>query len=266
MPVEPTAAEPLIAILIGDPAASSDPPLARRKAELYADAVRRHGGNPSLISTATPAAEVDRTLSGMTGMVLAGGADISPALYSEPAAGATDVDSERDTLEQRAWHEAQLRCVPVFGICRGLQAINVFSGGSLLQDVPSHAGTPFGSGAARTHNLEIDPDSHLARALAEGSPEGLAATDEDDETVELVVNTFHHQAVNQARLAPTLRAVGWAASEAGRLVEALESRDDHWVIAVQCHPERTDSTPDEFEGVWEAFVRAARENSGGTAA
>jgi gamma-glutamyl-gamma-aminobutyrate hydrolase PuuD len=61
-------------------------------------------------------------------------------------------------------------------------------------------------------------------------------------------------------LAPGLRAVGWAASEAGRLVEALESQDDRWVVGIQCHPERTDSTPDEFEGVWEAFVRAARED------
>ncbi len=89
--------------------------------------------------------------------------------------------------------------------------------------------------------------------------EGLATTDEDDATIELTVNTYHHQAVDHTRLAPGLRAVGWAASGAGRLVEALESRDGRWVVAVQCHPERTESTPDEFDGVWEAFVRAARE-------
>jgi gamma-glutamyl-gamma-aminobutyrate hydrolase PuuD len=107
--------------------------------------------------------------------------------------------------------------------------------------------------------MEIDPDSRLARALAEGAPEGLAATDEDDDTPELVVNTYHHQAIIHAGLAKGLKAVGWASSEAGRLVEAVESRDSRWVVAVQCHPERTESTPDEFEGVWEAFVRAARE-------
>ena len=149
--------------------------------------------------------------------------------------------------------------MPVFGICRGLQAINVFSGGSLLQDVPSHAGIPYGQGPAHVHNMEIDPDSRLARALAEGSPEGLATTDADDDTIELVVNTYHHQAVVHDRLAPGLRAVGWAASEAGRLVEALESCDGRWIVAVQCHPERTESTPDEFEGVWAPFVRAARD-------
>ena len=259
MPAVPDAESPLIVITVGDSALSGNPHLADLKTELYVDAVRRHGGNPAVVSTATPPAEVDRLLSSMAGLVMSGGADIRPDLYGEPAVGATEVDSARDTLEQHAWHESQLRCVPVLGICRGLQAINVFSGGSLLQDVPSHAGTPYGSGAALTHNLEVDPDSRLARALAEGVPDGLAATDEDDDTVELTVNSYHHQAVNQARLAPTLRAVGWAASEFGRLVEAFESRDEHWVIAIQCHPERTDSTPIEFEGIWDAFVRAARE-------
>ena len=96
--------------------------------------------------------------------------------------------------------------------------------------------------------MEIDPDSRLGRALAEGSSEGLAAIDEDDATIELTVNTFHHQAVDHSRLAPGLRAVGWAHSEVGRLVEALESRDDRWVVAVQCHPERTDSTPERVRG------------------
>jgi CTP synthase (UTP-ammonia lyase) len=67
--------------------------------------------------------------------------------------------------------------------------------------------------------------------------------------------------VTQARLGQGLKAVGWSSSEAGRLVEALESRDGHWVVAVQCHPERTESTPDEFEGVWEAFIRVARQEA-----
>ena len=197
----------------------------------------------------------------MAGLVLTGGPDVDPALYHEPPAGAVDVDPARDAVEQAAWREAERRSVPVFGICRGLQAINVFAGGTLLQDVPSHAGVAYGRGPAHVHNLEVDPNSRLARALAEGSAEGLASTDEDDATIELVVNTYHHQAVTKDRLAPGLRAVGWAASEAGRLVEALESRDDRWIVAVQCHPERTESTPEEFEGVWEAFVRAAREAS-----
>jgi putative glutamine amidotransferase len=263
MPTEPESKSPSkpprIVVIVADAATSTNPDLTRRKIELYADGVRRHGGEPVTVSTATAPDQRDRALGEMAGLVLTGGPDLDPALYHEPLAGATDLDTRRDELEQIAWREAERRSVPVFGICRGLQAINVFSGGSLIQDVPSHAGTPYGDGPAHTHDLEIDPNSRLARALAAGAPEGLAATDEDDDSIELTVNTFHHQAVDHDRLATGLRAVGWSSSEAGRLVEALESRDDRWIVGVQCHPERTDSTPDEFEGLWDAFVRAARE-------
>jgi len=257
MPAQPAPEKPLIVLVVADAAHSKDPALTTRKNELYADGISRHGGDAVLVSAATPPAERDRHFGAMSGLVLTGGADLDPALYHEPIAGATDIDADRDGLEQLAWREAERRSVPVYGICRGFQAINVFSGGSLLQDVPSHAGTPYGAGPAKTHDLEIDPNSRLARALAAGAPEGLATTDEDDDTIELTVNTYHHQAVDQATLAASLRAVGWAASEKGRLVEALESRGDRWIVAVQCHPERTESTPDEFEGVWEAFVHAA---------
>ena len=253
------ATSPVIVLVVADPAGSRDPDLTRRKNELYADGIRRHGGTPVLLTAATSPRERDRALDGMAGLLLSGGPDIDPALYHESIDGAVDLDPARDAIEQTAWHEAERRSVPVFGICRGLQAINVFSGGSLIQDVPDHAGTPYGKGPTQTHNMEIDPNSRLGRALAEGSPEGLATTDEDDASIELTVNTFHHQAVDHSRLAPSLRAVGWAASGAGRLVEGLESRDGRWIVAVQCHPERTDSTSDEFEGLWAAFIRAARE-------
>ncbi len=253
------AASPLIVLVVVDAARSTDPALTRTKIELYASGIRRHGGNPAPISTVTPAKERDRLLGEMTGLVLTGGADVDPALYGEVVNGAVDINSARDALDRAAWSEAERRSLPVLGICRGLQAINVFSGGSLLQDVSGHAGPPYGEGPALTHDLEIDPNSRLGRALAQQSPEGLAATDEDDDTIELVVNSYHHQAVTHERVASGLRAVAWAASESGRLVEALESRDGRWVVGVQCHPERTESTPDEFEGVWGAFVRAARE-------
>ena len=261
MPAEPSSNSPLIVITVANAAASADPALALRKSELYAAGITRHGGNAVLVDVSTPTAERDRLFGEMAGLLLTGGPDMDPALYREAAAGATDLDPARDSLDKAAWQAAQGRAVPVLGICRGLQAINVFSGGSLLQDVPDHAGTPYGQGAPHTHDMEIDPDSRLGRAVAEGAPEGLAASDEDDSTIELTVNTYHHQAVDRARLAPGLKAVGWAASKSGRLVEGLESRDDRWLVAVQCHPERTESTPDEFEGLWAVFVHAARDAS-----
>ena len=259
MSADSTSNAPLIAVTVANAAASNNPALTLRKSELYADGIRRHGGNAVLVDASTPPAERDRLFDQMAGLLLTGGPDVDPAEYHEAVAGATDLDPARDELERAAWGAAQRRAVPVMGICRGLQAINVFSGGSLIQDVPDHAGTPYGQGPAHTHDMEIEGDSRLGRALAAGAPDGLATTDENDTSIELTVNTYHHQAVDRARLAPGLRAVGWSASKSGRLIEGLESRDGRWLVAVQCHPERAESTPDEFEGLWEAFVHAARD-------
>jgi len=248
---------PLIVITVSDPARTNDPDLAAHKNELYATEIARHGGTPALLDVATPPQERDRLLAEMDGLLLSGGVDIDPALYGEPASGADEIDRPRDELELAAWREAERRLLPVFGICRGFQAINVFSGGKLLADVPDHAGTPYGTGPAHTHDLEIEPDSRLGRAVAGASPDGLAAEDPDDAALQLQVNSFHHQAVSLEGLAPGLRPSGWAYSEAGRLVEGLESRGGRWILGLQCHPERTESTPDELEGVWVDFIVAA---------
>jgi putative glutamine amidotransferase len=252
------ARAPLIAITALDPARSADPALAAHKNELYAEAVHRHGGNPVLLDAATPAADRDRLLADMDGLVLAGGPDLDPALYGQEPAGAEPPDRDRDRLDLAAWQEAERRNLPVLGICRGSQAINVFSGGSLIQDMPDHAGIPYGHGEAEMHDLEVEPRSRLGRAIAAAAPDGLAAGDPSDTTLELQVNTFHHQAIAKDQLAKTLRAVAWAPSEIGRIVEGLEGTDRRWLVGIQCHPERLESTPEELDGVFEAFVQAAR--------
>ncbi len=257
MAAKPATAAPLIVVTGAYAAGSSDPALTLRKNQLYVDAVRDHGGNPVMVNSATPAVERDRLLAQMAGLLLTGGPDVDPALYGETPAGAAGVDPARDQLELAAWRAAKDRSVPVLGICRGLQAINVFAGGKLLQDVPSHAGTPYGHGQAHTHVLEIQPRSKLGRAIASAAPDGVAGEDPDDTMLELEVNTYHHQAVRHDALAPGLHAVAWADSEAGRLVEGLEGVDPRWLVAVQCHPERTESTPEEFTGLWTDFVQAA---------
>lgn len=243
---EPSAtgsSAPLIAVTVGDPARSHDPSLATFKNGLYAAAVARQGGQPVLVNSATPAAERARVLAAMDALLLTGGADIDPALYGRPVDGAIDLDPARDELELAAWRETERRGLPVYGVCRGLQAINVFAGGSLIQDVPSHAGTPYGSGPALTHELELDPAGLIG--LLTG-----AAT--------LTVNSYHHQAIAPEGIAPGLRASAWSDSEMGRLVEGVESTGDRWIVGIQCHPERAESTPAEFEALWQAFVAAAR--------
>ena len=247
-----SSASPLIVVAVADPRLKADPEFAAHKNELYAAGIRRHGATPALLHSGVPAAERERLLGGMAGLLLSGGADLEPALYGETAQGAEGIEPVRDELELAAWREAERRDVPVLGICRGLQAINVFSGGALLQDVPSHAGTPFGSGPAQVHRIEIDPETVLGRALVgDGARDGTGRP-------ALTVNTFHHQAVREDLLASSLIPAAWADSEYGRLVEGLEGTGSRWLVAVQCHPERLDSTPADFERLWEAFVQAAR--------
>lgn len=221
----------------------AQPDLAARRNELYLAAVRRHGAEAIPLDAQMPAETRQDALRTMDGLLLSGGADIDPRLYGEPVDGALDIERGRDKLEAAAWVAAQERQVPVLGICRGLQAINVFSGGSLLQHVEGHAGAGWGSGPAAMHPLRLEPGTRLAAVLAPA------------ETLE--VNAYHHQAIRERDLAPGLRAAAWTDSAAGLLVEGLEGTDDRFVVGVQCHPERTESTPEAFERLFAAFVAAA---------
>lgn len=238
----PHPAAPLIVLTVADVRRYSDPDLAARKNDLYAQAVLRHGGRPLFLDGAATERERSEAFAAMDGLLLTGGTDIDPARYGRPNTGSVDVEPDRDALEADAWAVAGHRALPVFGICRGFQAINVFAGGTLIQDVPGHAGPGWGTGPARMHPIRIERDGILATALAN-----------EAETV----NTYHHQGVTAADLAPGLRATAWATSDAGDIVEALELPGDRFVVGVQCHPERTEFSPPAFERLWSAFVDAA---------
>jgi gamma-glutamyl-gamma-aminobutyrate hydrolase PuuD len=243
-----TSGTPRIAITAADPSRSSNPDLARRKNQLYADAVARPGGEAVLLDASTDAADREAALESMDGLILSGGGDIDPARYGQPNRASTEIQPERDELEAAAWEVAQARGLPVLGICRGFQAINVLSGGSLLQDVEGHRGAGWGEGAAATHNLRLAPGTRLSRLLFPTNPRGGVLT----------VNSYHHQAVRPADLAAGLVASGWSPSPGGEIVEALETADGRFVIGVQSHPERVESTPKAFERLFSVFVDAAR--------
>jgi gamma-glutamyl-gamma-aminobutyrate hydrolase PuuD len=245
------AFRPRIVITVASPATQSEPDIQTRKNLLYADAIRRAGGEPRLLDAGASTAERDGAMADMAGLVLSGGADIDPARYGAPFAGATATEPDRDGLEAAAFDAAESRGLPVLGICRGFQAVNVFRGGRLLQHVEGHAGPGYGHGPAARHGLRVDPASRLAGWL------GLAGTGEAAGDP-LEVNSFHHQAVRPVDLAPGLRPTGWADSSLGELVEAFEDPGGRFVVGVQCHPERRESTPPAFEGLWRAFVDACR--------
>jgi putative glutamine amidotransferase len=213
--------------------------------EPYLDAVRRAGGDPVPLGPDSTAADRGSALASMDGLLLPGGVDLDPALYGQDPHPATVVESPRDDLELAAWTAARARRVPILGVCRGFQAINVFSGGTLAQHVEGHDSP---TDAPESHPLRLDPRSRLASILGEAEP--LLRTE---------VNSYHHQAVRKTDVAPGLFPSATAPHEEGELVEGLEAEDrSDWLLGVQFHPERSEFIGPEFDRLWRAFVDAAR--------
>lgn len=198
-------------------------------------------------------------LAACAGLVLTGGNDIHPCHWdaAEPVHAAAEVDADRDALELPLVRAAWDRNLPLLGICRGEQILNVALGGSLIQDIPDH----FGCEPSRhQHGTPDASDMHHRVQLAPGSR--LRALLGEDV---FLVNSRHHQAVKQ--VAPPLRAVAWHLDtvhpETGPVIEAIEAADPaHWVFGVQWHPENliTLKGPagDAARDLFAAFVAAAR--------
>lgn len=167
----------------------------------------------------------------LDGIVFPGGADVAPREYGEePIDGLIDVQPERDRTELTLARWAFDDDMPTLGICRGQQLINVALGGTLYQDLLAQGATTFehsgNDGRARdrlAHRVRLDPDSQLAQLLDETSME---------------VNSLHHQAVKD--VASALRVTGTADDG---VIEAVESPDRRFWIAVQWHPEELPDVP-----------------------
>ena len=168
------------------------------------------------------------------GLCLSGGGDIDPARYAAaPDPKTSGVDQERDATEFAILARALATDVPVLGICRGFQVINVAFGGTLLQHVDGHE-----ADARAVHEIAPLADTLLARI---------------SDPVPFTVNSRHHQAVTDGELASGLRASAYVDD----LVEALEARGHTFVVGVQWHPERTAEVAPAATRVFTAFVEAA---------
>jgi putative glutamine amidotransferase len=183
----------------------------------------------------------DSLFDALDGVVLPGGPDPHPSAWGEPVHPTTLVDERRDTLEYALLAGALERGVPVLGVCRGLQLINVALGGTLVQDLPTgpldHRG-PFDR-TLLAHELRVLEGSRMARILRR---------------TQLRVNSAHHQAVG--RLGDRLVASGWA--EDG-CVEAIEwASDDYWLVAVQYHPEDLHAADPRHLRLFTTFLDQAR--------
>src|ERR1044072_4273838 len=127
----PTA--PRIVVTVAVAERQTDPANAARKNELYAASVTRHGGEAIVLDATSDEQTRAAAFASMHGRLLSGGADLHPERYGQPSRGSTTMEPDRDALEHAAWIAAQERALPVLGVCRGFQAINAFSGGTLLQ-------------------------------------------------------------------------------------------------------------------------------------
>lgn len=183
----------------------------------YARAVVEAGGLPMYLPfDADPTDVIER----LDGVLLTGGADMNPALYGQAIDGSIDIEDQRDQLELRLLDDALEQEVPVLGICRGLQVINVHAGGTLHQHVPAHAHLD-DDGAKIAHEVYFEPTSTMGNIYGETQ----------------LVNSLHHQSVNA--LGENLAVTGRAPDGS---VEAIE-RTDAPVIAVQWHPEILPTRP-----------------------
>lgn len=179
----------------------------------------------------------------LDGLILSGGGDVHPRHFGQPLNGAEphSIDEKRDALELALAPAALNRDLPVFGICRGCQVLNVAMGGGMVQHFDGHR-TPDG-GDTHYHDVVIVPDSRLHDVVAGDT---------------LTVNTFHHQGVDAASLAQVFTPVALAQPDEW-IVEAYESRSHRWVLGVQWHPERHFELNEGHRRIWEDFFQSCNE-------
>lgn len=191
----------------------------------YSTHIRMAGGLPLLLPVGGSQEEAVEATTVLDGLLLAGGPDVDPARYNEPAHGsAGPFHSERDEWELALFRAASGAAVPVLGICRGLQIMTVALGGTLIQHLPDVVGTTVHNptvGQFGSHEITTKPGSKINGLIGE----------------RLQVPTYHHQAVDD--LGPTWQATAWALDGT---VEAVESCDGAWLVGVQWHPEMSQST------------------------
>jgi putative glutamine amidotransferase len=224
------------------PLPEGDPPQAEMALGIvYARAVERAGGLPVVLPPLESAA-IAPLVARLSGVCLSGGPDLDPAGYgARPHRDLGTVEPALDAFEVAVARHADALGIPLLGICRGCQALNVARGGTLHQHLPdvtdgSVAHRQTASGRETTHTVAIEEGSRLAAIVGAG---------------DLDVNSFHHQAVD--RLGSDLRAVAWAPDG---VIEAIESSGPAMYLGVQWHVETLIDRP-RHALLFDALVDAA---------
>lgn len=213
----------------------------------YLSAIVHAGGLPLQLPLVSEE-DARQLVAGIDGLLLTGGPDVAPLVYGEqPMPRVTRTCRNNDLVEMAMIREAIGQKKPIFGICRGIQVINVCFGGSLYQDIPAqtssmicHCQDNSGRGEM-THTVQVEEGSRLAGILG---------------TVQVDVNSYHHQCVRE--VGAGLRASAYAPDG---LIEALEN-DDGSIIAVQWHPESLYRYSPFHEKLFLDFVARCRTGGG----
>jgi putative glutamine amidotransferase len=214
----------------------------------YFTSIAASGGIPVLLSVDMSEEQVDACLQKLDGLLLAGGADVDPRLYGEmPLPSLAEVDPLRDQLEMALLKASNVRQLPVLGICRGAQVMNVIRGGTLYQDLQSQYALDH-SRPANLHS-QTAPSKYPSHEIL---LEGGSRLSELLSLAPCWVNSLHHQAVR--KLAPGLRA---AAFSPDGVTEAIEDPAHPFWIGVQWHPERMYQSDAQARALFDAFVEAA---------
>lgn len=210
------------------------------EAEPYVQSIESRGGHTRVLTPSTYVG-LDEAMDGVSGLLLCGGYDVHPSYYGQeidPTAG-VETYAERDEMEMTLLRVALERDMPVLGICRGLQLINVAFGGTLIQDLPGHRkAADDTSEAALKHQVYVSPGSKLGAIIGVGAV--------------FNTNSYHHQGVKEAHRAPGLLASAYHVGDG--IIEALESPEHRWLMAVQSHIEKEKEVPSIFLKLFDWLV------------
>jgi putative glutamine amidotransferase len=221
---------------------SSDPKYAERALPQYEHGIVECGGEPVRIPLDELPAEVMKHIERCDGVLLPGSpADVDPAKYDAPRHAKTDAaDHLRDTVDELLLQDAYNMRKPILAICYGLQILNVYRSGTLLQHIESSINHEAGRKIPIAHQAVVEPGSMLAQIV---------------EAKDLPVNSSHHQSAE--KIGDGLRVVARCPDD--NIVEAIEGTSpDHFVLAVQWHPERSFDDDPASRRIFGALIEAAR--------
>jgi len=211
----------------------------------YIRAVEAAGGTPIILPHVQRTELLSDYLGMIDGLLLPGGYDIDPLLFNqEPAVGVGVIDPVRDQIEVRLIQDALATDKPIFGICKGVQILNIAAGGTIYQDLATEFPNSLLRHAQRaagwyaSHTVEIQPDSRLHHIVGETTTR---------------TNSFHHQAIKD--VAPDFTI---SAKAKDGVVEAIESPTHRFVLGVQYHPEMMYEKHPTALNLFTAFVKACQ--------